>query len=677
MSIDPALLFIITFLLLLAGVGSPLALSLWPRLSHKLSYGIASLASLVGLSASGMLLIRNQTLTFDAVPLTPLTTVTLRIDPLANLFLLVIFLVGLAVSIYARGFAKIYVGKKHVGALGSMFNLFLLAMTLVLTADHGLVFLFSWELMALISFFLVAYEHEDVATQQASILYAVMTQIGTGFLFIAFFILASHAHGFSFADFRLSAGTLPEWQRHLIFLGALIGFGTKVGIVPMHAWLPEAYPAAPSHVSALMSGTMINTGLYGLLRVVFDFLGGGVPWWGMLILVLGGISAALGALLATVETDLKRMLAFSSIENMGIMLIGAGAGILFNALGHPELSGLALMGMLYHMLNHSCFKSLLFCGAGSIIYATKTSDLDSLGGLIRRMPRTAALFLFGTIALLALPPLNGFISEWLTLQALLHGVSAGGPMLRLLMPLAAATLAFTGGLAVMAFTKAFAVAFLAKPRSAAAAEAKEVPRSMQVGMGVLAGACAVLALSPSVVLGVLDTVCAPMLQGFHAFPAGTSWLVVRTPLADLSSSGVLALLAILLAFAFVLPFLLGSRLGTRVAPTWGCGIALTPKTQYSAMGFAQPMRAIFGRLLLPHTQEVQAKGWTSTYLKRDMRYAVYLEPLLQRYLYGPIVRGVMWCARQASHLQAGSIHLYLAYILVTLLLVLVFLKSLG
>lgn len=677
MLFDPVFLLIFALLLLVSGAVSSLLFSARPDLSHVLAYGLAALASLSGLAATTLLLIRFQTLTLPSIPLTMLASFPLKLDPLSSLFAWLVFLVGFAVSVYAMGYARTYIGTKHVGALGATYNMFLLSLVLVPAADSALAFLFVWELMAVLSFFLVAYEHEHAQTQHASIFYVLMTQIGTGFLFASFFILASHAHDVSFDAFRLAWPTLPEWQRHLVFLGALIGFGTKSGLVPLHTWIPEAYPAAPSHASALMSGLMAKMGVYGLLRMVFDFLGGGVPWWGMLILILGGLSAVLGALFAIVESDLKRILAFSSIENMGVIWVGLGAGILFGALGSRELASLALIAALYHLLNHACFKSLLFCGAGAVLQATRTCDVDQLGGLIKRMPQTAFFFLFGTVAILALPPLNGFVSEWLIFQALLLGIFAEGPLLRLVMPLAGAAMVFAGGLAVVAFTKAFAIAFLAKPRSAAASSAMEVGLSMRSGMGLLAVACGLLALLPSTVIGLLEVICAPLLGGAHAASLSTSGLFVGTKLATLSTPGILGLLGTFLALAFLVPSLCGSRLGTRVAPTWGCGLTLSKRTQYTSQGFSQPIRAIFGRLLLPHTQEVQVKGWSSSYFKRDLRYTVYLEPIFERYLYGPIVRLVMFGARQASHLQTGSIHLYLGYILVALLLVLVFIKRLS
>ncbi|HEY9722925.1 MAG TPA: proton-conducting transporter membrane subunit [Oscillatoriaceae cyanobacterium] len=659
--------------LLVASIGSllPIALSSRPRASHAIACVTAGLASALALGGALEILSGAPPVRASLFVLPTLTDLALRVDALAAFFLALTGLVGLLVALYAYGSGREYLGRKNVAVLGGLLNAFLLSLGLVFAADDALVFLLAWEAMALSSFFLVAFEHEREEVRRASVRYAVMTHLGAGFLFAAF--LALSGHGLGFEAIRASSRMLPEWLRDAAFVGVAIGFGTKAGVVPLHGWLPEAHPAAPSHVSALMSGVMIKCGVYGLLRVAFDLLGGGPAWWGGLILALGCATAVLGALSAVVAQDLKRLLAYSSIENVGIAFIALGGALLFAALGRPAIAALALAACLFHVLNHAVFKSLLFLGAGAVRHATHTTSLDQLGGLVRRMPVTAVCFLVGTMALAALPLLNGFVGEWLTFESLIAGFGIKTGLLNLWLPLAACALALTSGLALVAAVKAFGVGFLAKPRSEAAAHACEAGPSMRVAMGILALACLALGVLPARVLPLLD----PILQRLVGASLPSVGLGFSLPGSEARFAPLPLACAVIAALALV--WLL-SRLGgtrERVAPTWACGGTLTARNQYSAGGYAQPLRQVFGRLLLPHVQEIEVEGGLSPVFKRGVRYRVHMEALVEKVFYGPVTRGTLEAAHRLTRIQGGSVHLYLAYLFAALLVVLALLRGLG
>lgn len=380
------------------------------RLCSYASFLSASVASLSGVIFSISVLL-GDTFIFSRGGSSPIIY-GFFVDRLSAFFILVISITSFAVSIYSMGYVKEYFGKKNIGYLGFLYNLFILSMIFVVSSNNAIMFLVVWELMSILSYLLVVFEHEKPETRKAGFIYILMTHIGTGFIIISFLILAGSSGSFSFETFRSAA--LPSYLKDIVFLSALVGFGTKAGIVPLHIWLPYAHPAAPSNVSALMSGVMIKTAIYMLIRVIFDFLGASSAWWGILLLFLASASAILGVMYALVEHDLKRLLAFHSVENIGIILIGVGVSMVFMSTGHPDLAAFGLIAGLYHTMNHAIFKSLLFMGAGSLIYSTHTRNIEELGGLMKRMPWTGMFFLIGSISISALPPFNGFVSEWLT-----------------------------------------------------------------------------------------------------------------------------------------------------------------------------------------------------------------------------------------------------------------------
>ena len=488
-----------------------------------------------------------------------------------------------------------------------------------------------------------------------------------------FLLLSVGAPSTGFADLRAAAAALPASTRNAVFILALVGFGSKAGLVPLHVWLPLAHPAAPSHVSALMSGAMIKLGVYGLLRVALDLLGGGPPWWGAVILTAGAISALLGVLYALMEHDLKRLLAYHSVENIGIICLGVGAGLMFQSYGLTSLAAVGFVAGLYHTLNHACFKGLLFLGSGAVLHATHTRNMEELGGLIKGMPRTALCFLIGAAAISGLPPLNGFVSEWLVFQALLGGPQLPRPELGLIMAIAVGMLALTSGLAAACFVKAFGITFLAIPRTPHAAQAREVPLSMQAAMGGLALACVVLGIGPSLVVPMLNAA----VTGLGGMPGGLAAEIPVLALEMPGTVGVIAPAALAAALVLVpLAVVVGFRLGAvdrrlRVGDTWGCGrIGQTPRMEYTATAFAEPLRRVFAELYRP-TEDLSIDFHPeSRYFVQSIAYRTEVHPWFERRLYAPVVSLLRWAAFRVRWLQAGSLHLYLLYMIVALVLLL-------
>jgi hydrogenase-4 component B len=453
--------------------------------------------------------------------------------------------------------------------------------------------------------------------------------------------------------------------RDLVFVLALIGCATKAGAIPLHVWLPRAHPVAPSHISALMSGVMLKVGIYGLVRIAWDLLGGGPAWWGGLVLLMGLISAVLGVLYALMEHDLKRLLAFHSVENVGIVLIGVGTGLMLAAFGQPG-AALALGAGLFHALNHALFKALLFLGAGALHQATGTRDLEEQGGLIRRMPHTAVLFLVGSAAISALPPLNGFASEWLTFQSLLALGRAADLPIAVGAAVAAGLLGLTGALAAACFVKAFGVAFLGLPRSEHAAHALEAPLLLRAGMLMLALACVTLGIMPGVVTTLLARPTAELV-GQPLAPSGEATL--STTAATLDPVLLLGAVVATAGLTFLATRLV-SRVPARVVPTWACGYALQPRMQYGSTAFAKPIRLFFRAIVRPE-RAVEAEYHLAPLFLARVRTRGALQPLFEQRLYGPVFAVFLRASEVARRLQSGSLRLYLAYILGTLVVLLV------
>ena len=676
----PALLLKLTFCAYGIGILVSLLALRRERLANGFGFGSAIVASVCGIGAAILHLVSGSAA--NSAPfelwssLIPYVKLGVKLDALGAFFLLIVSGLGLALSIYSLGYVRRFYGRKSVGILAAFYNALLLATTLVFTASNAFFFLIAWELMALTAYCLVSFEHEKTETRNAGVLYFIMSHIGTGCLILGFLLLFQAAGDYNFESFRALGDKLSPGRRDAAFLLFLFGFGVKAGIVPLHIWLPEAHPVAPSNVSALLSGVLIKTGIYGLTRVLFDFLGTPPNWWGVTVLTIGTISAVLGVLYALMEHDLKRLLAYHSIENIGIILMGLGASLMFLHTGHPVLATLALIAGLYHTINHAVFKALLFLGAGAVLHATHTRNMEEMGGLIKRMPKTAFFFLIGAVAISALPPLNGFVSEWLTYQSLLQGFGTTTSLVRLMFPLSGAMLALTGALAAACFVKAFGITFLAQPRSEHAANAHEVAPTMLLGMGLLTAACVFLGLFPTVFLHLFEPLTEQLMG--QPLPEGLSLangLVLGNTQPDggtVSTLGIALVGICLLPIPLVLWLFFGRATKIRIGPTWDCGLkGLTPQMEYTATGFSKPIRMIFKALFRPR-REVQRDYDYSPFFAKNLRFESHIEEAFVTRIYRPLTRGILRLSRRMRALQAGSIQAYLIYIFITLLVLLMF-----
>ncbi len=648
------------------------------KAANGLSFGLAIVSAALGIGASLTFLLGDASpQTFEVLPpLIPYVAWSVRLDALGAFFLLVLSVVALAISLFSLGYAGGFYGRKSVGVLGAFYNALLLATTLVVTAGNAFFFLIAWEIMALTAYGLVSFEHEQEEARRAGVLYFVMSHIGTGCLILGFLLLFQASGGYGFDGFHAVGAQMSNGRRNAAFLLFLAGFGVKAGLVPLHTWLPAAHPVAPSNVSAFLSGVLIKTGIYGLARVCFEFLGTPPMWWGVTVLTVGAVSAVLGVLYALMQHDLKRLLAYHSIENIGIILMGFGASLLFLHSGHPVLATLALIAGLYHTINHALFKALLFLGAGAVLHATHTRDMEQLGGLAKRMPGTAAFFLIGAIAISALPPLNGFVSEWLTYQSLLQGFGTTTSVMRLIFPLSGAMLALTGALAAACFVKAFGITFLAQARSEPAARAREASGTMLLGQGLLTAACVLLGLFPTIFMRLLDPVTQQLTQqriSGQLTIANGLVLTSGTPVGGtVSTLGLAVLGGCLLVVPFLLRLVFARGTKVRIGPTWDCGLqGLTPQMEYTATGFSKPIRMIFKALFRPH-REVQREYDYSPYFTKTLRFEAHVEEVFETRIYRPLNRTVLRLSRRMRALQAGSLQAYLIYIFITLLLLLLF-----
>jgi hydrogenase-4 component B len=592
-------------------------------------------------------------------------TLSWRVDGIGLLFAVLVLAIAAPVTLYAIGHRR----HERIGFPGSglLHGLFVLAMVGVALAGDAFTFLIAWETMSLASFGLVLADHRRAEVRRAAWIYLVMTHTATACITAAFLLLANNAGSLEFAAWTTAASALDARVAGLVFLLGLVGFGTKAGAIPFHIWLPRAHPVTASAISALMSGVMIKLGIYGLLRLGFDWLAPGPLWWGALVIVIGAVSATLGVLYALMQHDLKRLLAYHSVENIGIILLGAGVALVARGAGADALVSLGLSAALFHVVNHAVFKALLFLGAGAIDGAVATRELGRLGGLVHRMPATALCFFIGSAAISALPPLNGFASEWLTFQALL-GLGRGlAPSSIALVPLVAGgALALTGALAVACFVKAFGISFLGLPRSAAAATAREVGRIEIAAMAVLALACVILGLAAAPVTRVIAS----------ALPLGTA---IGTP-AVLGGAGTpvaarlfvpgLAVALAGLAVAFLGAVRLLGPVRSRRAPTWASGGLLHPNNQYSALAFAKPLRLMFRDIVRP-VREIEIVHHGESRFVASVHYRSRIAPVFERYLYGAVTGALVSASHVIRRAQNGSLQTYLAYVFVALIVGLV------
>jgi formate hydrogenlyase subunit 3/multisubunit Na+/H+ antiporter MnhD subunit len=592
----------------------------------------------------------------------------LRLDPLAGFFLMLLGAVSAGISVYAAGFFR-EEASGRLALIGLEYHAFLASMAFVILADDAYLFMVAWESMALSSYFLVTTDHRQASIRSAGFLYLLIAHLGAIAILLCFGVMHAGQGDYSFDGLRAVELT-PFWST-VAFLLAFFGFGAKAGMIPLHAWLPEAHPAAPSPVSALMSGIMIKTAIYGMVRVIYDLIGG-VRWeWGMVVLVIGAGTTLFGVLFALMQHDLKRLLAYHSVENIGIILLGLGMSMVFIGFGHPEAGVLGLIAGLYHTINHAVFKGLLFLGAGSILHSAKLRDLNEMGGLIRPMPKTAFYFLIGALAISALPPLNGFVSEWLTFQTALQSPILENGVVRSLLPLFAAALALAGALTAMCFVKVYGVAFLGQPRKASQDTPHDAGNLERFGMAWLAGACFVLGLFPATFLLMLNRVGASLTgQGLSAEALQSSWLwLVPTAPASASYSPLVFLAVIvgvtLLTFLLVRRFYHGR---VRFADPWDCGFPeQSARMQDTADAFGQPIRHVFGPVYLMQ-RRLPAPDDPAP------RFSLKVEDRHWYLVYLPVARLAAWVSSKIGLLQRGRISIYLLYSFVTLIALLVFVR---
>ena len=597
----------------------------------------------------------------------------LGLDRLSAFFLLIIAIGVFPPTLYATDYTRHYKDKQ--ASMAFMLNVFVPAMMLVVLARNVLTFLVFWELMSLSSYFLVMTEDEQDETRQAGWLYFVMTHAGLACLLIGFLAMAQAAGTFTMPEWSRTAAGLSSGARSAIFLVMAAGFLSKAGAIPFHIWLPRAHPAAPSHVSAIMSGVMIKLGIYGLIRIAFEWVGPGPGWWGVIILVVGTVSALAGVLYALIDSDLKRLLAYSSVENIGIILFGVGAGLIFRSYDLGSLAALALVAALYHSLNHAAFKGLLFLAAGSVVHATGTRNMEQMGGVLRRMPKTGALFLVGSLAIAAMPPFNGFISEWLTFQTLLLSFRVPAQFFNLVFALSIAALALTAGLAAACFVRAFGITFLALPRSEAVENAHEGGGMITGAMILSAIVCLVLGILPAVVLSPLSGATAELIGERPDLTFTWNSIAAGNRFASIAPFWIALLLA-LSPLAVWLGFrLLGVNFGRRYYETWGCGRAVqTSLFEYTAAAFANPFRRVFDFLYRSvSTTEIETHP-ESPFFVTAITYRHVSRSIIEEWVYGPIGRALQRIAASARTIQSGNVHSYLFYILLVLLALLLLTK---
>ncbi len=649
---------IITGSILAAVAGLPL-LYRNSRRGETFSVALQVAAALFGIAGALQTLITGTAerwLLFWGLPFGP---AEIGIDPLSAIFLIPIFLISGCCAIYAQGYWPAAENSDSAPKLSFFFSILTASLAGVVIARHAVVFLFAWEIMAIACYLAMTIDSRKKEVREAGILYLVTAHLGTLALFGFFIRIHTLTDSWSFP----AAGALPgsSAAAGAIFIAALVGFGMKAGVMPLHIWLPSAHANAPSHLSAIMSGVLIKMGIYGLIRTVSLF--NTIPfWWGVLILALGSISGVAGVVFAIGQHDLKRLLAYHSIENIGIILMGIGVSLMGLSNNIPALVLLGMSGALLHTLNHAVFKSLLFLGAGAVIHACGTREIDRMGGLIKKMPLTAFYFLTGAVAICGLPPLNGFVSEWLIYMGFFRGIldtdTLNDPYLALAVP----ALALIGGLASACFVKVFGIAFLGTPRTDSAAETHESPLSMLIPMGLLATIC--------IFIGVIPQSIAPLLETAtdSIFPAvaGSTKLADNVSLWMISAGSVILLLLIGCAAAIYRSRLTNSPV--TAAETWGCGYrAPSPRMQYTASSFAAILTSLFGGILRTHIKNPEITG----YFPKNASFRSHVPEALLEGVYLPLFNSANSRLSLLRRLQHGKLHLYILYIVVTLIALLV------
>ena len=699
------------FILCLAG--AVLAFLTPQRWLPALLAAIGSLAALIVVIAGAMLLVFGNEFHFALWPVLTLGTLTFEADPLSAFFLVVTGLVFLPVSIFSATYLTKYLAHLDVRYFSVLYHALFASIVLVVIAGDVISFLVAWELMSIASYLLVNYEYERTESSHAGYVMLAMSEGGTIAVAIAFIMIAGATGGLGFTALRSAALNVSDAVRWAIFLLSFFGFAVKAGLIPFNSWLPLAHPVAPTNVSALLSAVIVNLGIYGIVRVNLDLAPaiGAAP--GLIVLVIGSISALIGILYATIQGEMKRLLAHSTIENMGIIAAGIGAAMVFVATRHQVVAAIALIAALYHLVNHSVYKALLFIGTGAVEAGAGTRDLDRLGGIIRGMPWTGAFFLIGVLSIAALPPFNGFVSEWLTLQTILRSAVLSSTVIKIIFAICGALLALTAGLAVTCFVKVFATGFLGMSRSQSAAEAREAPIGARTSLALLVVLCVLLGVLPTYVIPVIDRAVVPLahesataalvppffianaqqpenlppafLSEFHdlgaqvgrEFLPGRGLVVLhrgeeRNPVVfAMSTSYMLVALATILTLVFVAFRLLTRHQAFARGVAWDGGLRhLSPGLTYTATGFSNPVRVIFAALLTPAASEESTEA-VAIHFRTAIRREYTEVHIIDRFVLQPPIDVLRYLAAFVRRMHVGHVNAYAAYVLLALLIVLV------
>jgi len=704
---DTNVFFLFFFILCVLGV--VVSAVVGEETSLLLSAWIGFLASLSLLIAAGGLLLNDYAFHISLWQLPYLGQLSLGADRLSALFIFVTALVYLPVSVYSSAYMKKYRNRYSLKSFTLFSHLLFASIILILLAGDVVLFLIGWEAMSILSYFLVSYEHERSDNVLAGFIMLAMGELGTLAVIVGFLLLGAHAANLDFDSLRMAGLDFKDSLRWAVFLLTFFGFGVKAGLVPVNSWLPRAHPAAPGNVSAILSGVILNLGIYGIIRVNGDLLPIVHQGPGLVVLAIGAVSAFVGILYATTENDMKKMLAHSSIENMGIITVGLGASFLFKVEQHPELAGIALIVALYHMVNHSMYKSLLFLGAGVIDSQVGSRDMNVLGGLIKRMPWTSFFFLIGALSIAALPPFCGFVSEWLTLQVLLQSGVLSSMIIKISFALCGAVLAITVGLAVTCFVKAFAMSFLGRARSRAAEKAVEAGSAIKFAMGYLSLLCLLFGILPTAIIPLLDDTVSPLVHvsvvdelvppffdigkgnerfkeafvsEFHDLGAqvGQSLLPVRglvvlhqgseknPVIFAMSTAYTLIVLVLLVGGTYIVVSWFGRKRTVVRKPVWAGGIRhLYPDMTYTATGFSNPVRVVFDAVFRP-TMVEGTKETVESHFRTAIGGDRHEIHLVDRIIYWPAILLLFWVARKVGRIHGGKINVYATYVLLTLLL---------
>lgn len=629
----------------------------------------AIIGGLLGLFSAIPVLMNGEVLTYMAQGPFPFAHFVVRMDGLAAFMVMVISLLVTVSALYSLNYVQEYCGR-GAWSMGFFLNIFIASMVALVVMDNAFYFIILFEMMSLASWFLVIADQDDKSIR-AGLLYFFIAHAGSILIMIAFFLMWRQSGSLDFDSFRQL--TLSPTMASIVFLLGFFGFGAKAGMLPLHSWLPQAHPAAPSHASALMSGVMVKIGIFGIIKVAIDLLGATQGWWGIVVLAFGAVSSVLGVMYALAEHDIKRLLAWHTVENIGIILMGVGVGMVGMANNMPVLATIGLLGAVYHLLNHAVFKGLLFLGAGAVIYRIHTRDMEKMGGLAKLMPLTATAFLIGCMAISALPPLNGFVSEWYTYQSLFSMSHEGTFIMRISGPIAIVMLAITGALAAMCFVKVYGVSFCGGARSEQATKAREVPWTMTAAMLVLAAICVILGVGASVIAPVLANVAMSLTSATDITVAQGAMLMPDSAAQAMISPAmtfVLLLALPLIPFIIYLVFKGKQMSYRRKGDAWACGYAWEKDMSVSAGGFTQPLRSMFAPLYRMREQLDPSDRLAQT-LEMTKTGAGNVEPFWDEKIIYPFVRCINRIAKRMQCLQGGDFRLYCLYVVAALVVLLV------